>query len=310
MAKSKKNKLPIKLDYPTLKELDFSNQKMVSFSQYSLYKSCAHKWYNQYVKKIKPPPSIDMTFGTAMHNTMQSYLNVMYNQSGTAANKIDIEEHFGEQLKSTYKEEMTKFGSHFSNKEQLNEYYEDGIAILQWFKSHRGAYFSLKNTFLVGIEMPIQKEVKNNVIFQGYIDLVMYNTNTNKIYIYDFKTSKKGWNDWNKKDDTKLSQLLLYKQYFSELYNFPIENIDVEFIILKRKIQPNEFIEFPKRLQTFTPANGKIKLKQSQESFIAFLNDVFDDNGKFIEKEYPKNVTKLCDWCHLKLNNICNGSLD
>ena len=61
--------------------------------------------------------------------------------------------------------------------------------------------------------------------------------------------------------------------------------IDVVFIILIRMFQPNEFVEFPNRLHTFIPAYGKSKLKQSQESFTAFLNDVFDDNGKFIEKE-------------------------
>lgn len=303
MTKSKKNKLPIKLANPIIKELDFSNQKMVSFSQYSIYQGCKYKWSKQYIDKIKSPPSIDMTFGTAIHNTLQHYLTIMYNESGAAADRIDIINYFEIQLKIAYRDEVTKLGKHFSTKEELNEYYEDGVEILKWFKSHRSAYFTSKNDYLIGCEIPVQKEVKNNVIFQGYIDLVMYNSAVNKIYIFDFKTSKKGWNDWNKKDETKISQLLLYKQLFSELYQFPIENIEVEFLILKRKIQSNEFIEFPKRIQEFKPADGKIKLKQTSTNFQSFLNDVFDDNGKFIIKEYPKNVTKLCDWCYLK--GIC-----
>ncbi len=304
MSKSKKNKLPIKLANPTIKELDFSNQKMVSFSQYQIYQSCNFKWYNQYINKIKPEPNINMTFGTAIHNTLQYYLTVMYKESGTAANKIDIIEYFENSLKNEYKNEYTKLGKHFSNIDELNEYYEDGVAILKWFKSHRGAYFSVKNEFLVGCELPIQKEVKNNVIFQGYLDLVMYNSIVNKITIYDFKTSTKGWNDWNKKDETKISQLLLYKQLFSELYNFPIENIDVEFLILKRKITPNEFIEFPKRIQTFIPAAGKNKIKKTNESFNKFINEVFDEEGKFnTTRTYDKNITRLCDWCYLK--DIC-----
>ena len=303
MTKSKSKRLPIKLASPIIKELDFSNQKMVSFSQYSIYQSCPHKWENQYIKKIKPDPNINMTFGTAMHNTLQNYLNVMYEKSGAEADRIDIINYFETQLKTEYGNEIAKLGKHFSTKEELGEYYEDGVEILKWFKSHRSAYFTTRNEFLIGCEVPIQKEVKNNVIFQGYIDLVMYNSVVNKIYIFDFKTSTKGWNEWNKKDETKISQLLLYKQYFSELYQFPIDNIEVEFLILKRKVQPTEWSEFPKRIQQFRPADGKIKLKQTIVNFQTFLDTVFDEHGKHIIKEYPKNVTRLCDWCYLK--GIC-----
>lgn len=305
MAKSKKNKLPIKLDYPILKEIDFSNQKVISYSQYSTYKSCAYKWYNQSVLKIKQGPNINMTFGTAIHNTLQHYLTTMYTQSGAAADRIDIVKYFEEQLKISYLDEMTKYGKHYSDQTELNEYYEDGVAILKWFKSHRNAYFTSKNDYLIGCELPLQKEITPNVVFQGYIDLAIYNSNVNKITLFDFKTSTKGWNDWNKKDENKISQLILYKQLFSELYNFPIENIDVEFMILKRKVQPNEFVEFPKRIQEFKPAAGSIKLKQVQKSFESFINDIFDDNGQYVIKEYPKTITKLCDWCYLYKEGVC-----
>lgn len=303
--KKKKNKAPIKLDNPIIKELDFSNQKMVSFSQYQIYQSCNKKWENQYIHKIKPETNINLIFGTAIHNTLQHYLTVMYNESGAAADRINIIEYFENTLKNEYLQEVKKLGKHFSNSIEFNEYFEDGEAILKWFKSHRNEYFTTKNEYLIGVELPLQKEVKNNVVFQGYIDLVMYNSVVNKITIFDFKTSTKGWNDWNKKDETKTSQLILYKQLFSELYNFPIENINVEFIILKRKIQPNEYIEFPKRIQTFSPSNGKTKIKQTQTNFESFINDVFDENGKFIIKDYPKNITKLCDWCHYNNTEFC-----
>jgi len=157
MAKSKKNKLPIKLANPIIKELDFSNQKMVSFSQYQIYQSCNFKWYNQYIRKIKPEPNINMTFGTAMHNVLQHYLTVMYNESGAAADRLEINQLFENSLKEEYLKEYTKLGKHFSTKEEMNEFFEDGIAIIKWFKSHRAGYFSTKEEFLVGCELPIQK---------------------------------------------------------------------------------------------------------------------------------------------------------
>ena len=59
----------------------------------------------------------------------------------------------------------------------------------------------------------------------------------NKFTIIDLKTSTRGWTSKNKKDEEKQFQLLLYKKFFAEQYNIPIENIDIEFmIIVKRKL--------------------------------------------------------------------------
>ena len=43
-------------------------------------------------------------------------------------------------------------------------------------------------------------------------------TELDKIYIYDIKTSTRGWNDTEKKDDSKIAQILLYKEYFSKQF--------------------------------------------------------------------------------------------
>ena len=50
------------------------------------------------------------------------------------------------------------------------------------------------------------------------------------------KTSTMGWNKWQKKDENKTQQLLLYKQFYSKMYNHPIEKIEVEYFIVKRKL--------------------------------------------------------------------------
>ena len=44
-----------------------------------------------------------------------------------------------------------------------------------------------------------------------------------------------GWNKWAKADKNKSNQLLLYKQFYSKQFNFPIDKIDVEFFIVKKK---------------------------------------------------------------------------
>lgn len=299
MVKKKVKKIPIKLNNFLFKEINFSFQKVVSFSQFSMYQQCAHKWASQYLRKvISTPPSIHFTFGTSMHQLLQQYLKTMYEISGAAADRLDLDKMFEEYYIADYQKQLaSNKDTHFSTPEELREFYNDGLEIIHWFKKNRRKYFYTKGTYLVGIEMPIQKEIKPNIIFNGSIDLVLYDERDNKITIFDFKTSTKGWNDYNKKDDTKLSQILLYKSYFSELYGFPIENINVEFMILKRKIESNEYQEFPKRIQTFSPPAGKIKIKQALNNFDLFINDCFDSDGKIIEKDYIKSPSKLCLYC-------------
>jgi hypothetical protein len=73
-------------------------------------------------------------------------------------------------------------------------------------------------------------------MFQGYLDIVMYHEPTNTIKIIDIKTSRQGWSKKEKSDEQKQFQLILYKKYFAEIYNIPIENIEIEFMIVKRKL--------------------------------------------------------------------------
>jgi hypothetical protein len=99
-------------------------------------------------------------------------------------------------------------------------------------------------------------------------------------------------------DSTKTAQLILYKDYYSEQYGFPIDNIEVEYLILKRKLWENaQFIQ--KRIQTFKPAAGRNTINKVKKQVAHFLNDVFDENGKYLNKEYVKN-TSNCKYCLFK----------
>jgi hypothetical protein len=271
--------------------------KTVSFSQYQIYKTCPHQWYLTYVKKLQPfKPSIHLIFGTAFHETLQNYLKVMYEQSATAADKIHLPTYFKIRLIELYKQNSS-FG-HFSTPEELNEFYEDAVAILEFIKKKRNLFFSKKNCKLVGIEIPINGPIVEgieSVKMKGFIDLVIYNKTVDKYTIYDIKTSTRGWSDYEKKDQTKISQILLYKRFFSVLRDVPEDKVDVQFFIVRRKI--NENLEFaPKRVQEFIPANGVKKVKDAFEDFQNFVKDVFTTDGEYQEKTYIKNIDK-CKFC-------------
>jgi hypothetical protein len=179
---------------------------------------------------------------------------------------------------------------------------EDGITILEWLKKKRSEYFNLRSTKLVGIEIPIEQYIIQeipNVIMTGSIDLIFYNKNTETYEIWDIKTYTKGWNDNDKKDKNKISQLLLYKHFYSRALNVPIDKIEVRFFIVKRR--PYVSPDFPtKYVQEFIPAQGTKKVKDAVAEFESFVRETFTTDAKYItEREYTKNLDG-CKWCPFK----------
>ena len=311
MAKSKLTEIELKIKNTPAKEVDYRYQTTVSYSQYSMWRKCPHQWYLNYGKGlVEYSQSIHTIFGTSIHEAIQHYLKVMYNESGAAADREDIVTIFKEKFKALYKEEFNRTKQHFSSPDEMAEFHEDGITILEYFKKNRNKYFSTRNVVLLGIEMPLMVGLSKNLFLKGYIDFVLYDKDLDKVYIYDIKTSRSGWMDKDKKDSIKISQLLIYKEYFSKQYNIDVDKIEVEFFIVKRKLWDSPDFIIP-RIQEFKPAAGKTKRKQAAEAFSIFLNECFDGEGKIIDKEYIKIVDKSsCTYCPFSNNKeLCNKNI-
>jgi hypothetical protein len=255
-----------------------------------------------------------MTFGIALHETLQHYITTLYEVSGAEADRIDIETYFEDKMGEIYRknyEDNKKV--HFSNPSELREFYNDGLEILKFIKKKKNNYFSKTGWHLVGCEIPIQltpNPTYKNTIYKGYLDLVLYHEPTNKIKIVDIKTSTRGWSDLNKKDEDKQFQLILYKQYFSQLYNLPVDNIEVEFFIVKRKVP--ETSDFPiKRVQIFSPASGKVKLNKATSAIKEFVEEVFNIDGTHKDKSYQPQPSKHnCSFCPFKdRKELCDKGL-
>ena len=79
-------------------------------------------------------------------------------------------------MKRNYQQIMEKNGGEvFCEQSDMEEFYKHGLLILDWFKKRRGNYFSKKGYELVGIEVPINYDLPNDVKFIGYIDVLLYN---------------------------------------------------------------------------------------------------------------------------------------
>ncbi len=298
MAKKKSTEIELKIKNYQKPEINHAFQRSVSYSQFSMWDKCPHQWYLTYVENKQPyQASIHTVFGTAFHETIQDYITVMYNESGTAADRMDLIGLFQSKFSEVYSKEYKAAGAHFSDPVQMGKFFEDATAILNFIQKNRNKLFTIRKMRLLGIEIPLLLNVANNIFLKGFIDFVLYDEELDKVYIYDIKTSTRGWSDSEKKDDNKIAQILLYKEYFSKQFGFDVEKIEVEYFIVKRKIWEQSEYNIP-RTQSFKPASGKNKRKQAVENFQSFIKDCFDDGGKPQIKSYLKNVGESsCKWC-------------
>ena len=285
-----------------------ANQKTVSYSQFSLYAKCPHRWELDYLQNRRVyEQSIHTIFGTAFHTTLQNYLTVMYNESVKKADEIDLPKYLQEQIFAEYQTAIEKNGNkHFSDAKELSEFYLDGVEILKYVKRHRGVYFPSKNHRLIGIEMPLELQLKGNIGFKGFIDIVILDERNGFMKIWDIKTSTAGWNKYQKADQTKTAQLILYKEFYAKQYGFDVDRIDVEYLIVRRKI--NEAAEFvPKRVQLFSPASGKVTRNKIGKLFQDFLDNCFTAEGDYNEKgNFPAIETSACKYCPYANSDLCS----
>ena len=286
-----------------------SENKHISYSQLSSFATCNKQWYWTYVKKLAPyQGSIHATFGTAMHETVQTWLEVMYHKTVKEADQIDLDKLLYENMIKAYKSAKAQNGhEHFSNQDELTKFWIDGKHILKYLKSKRRAYFSTKGTYLAGVETLLYHELRPGVKFKGFVDLVFYNEVLDKWLIVDIKTSTSGWRVEAKKDLNRIAQILLYKEFFSKQFDIPLEKIDVEYFILKRRVPKDaEFASMQSRVQTFRPANGKVKMKQATTLMEHFVEEAVSPEGEYIEKDYKTNPSKSnCHFCVFKKMRIC-----
>jgi len=284
----------------------------ISYSQYSMWAQCPHRWKTAYIDgKREFSDNIHTLFGTSMHEVIQAFLTVMYEDTAKAAEALPLEEMLRTRMKRNFEDILKNNGGEmFCTEKDMVEFYMHGVEILKFIRKKRAQYFSKKGYELVGIEVPLEYDLPNNIKFIGYIDVVIKDTVRDVIKIYDIKTSTMGWNKWMKADKNKTDQLLLYKQFYSKQFNHPMDKIEVEYFIVKRKLYEN--LDFPqKRVQKFTPANGKPSINQVVKRLDEFMTESFKSDGEYnTEHIYRKEPSKKnCRFCDFNQTEFCDAGV-
>ena len=285
--------------------------KRISYSQYSQWDVCPYKWKLNYIDKLGTfTDNIHTLFGTSMHEVLQTYLTIMYNDTVKVADALPLDKMLLKRMKDNYNQIMGKNGGEvFVEQHDMEEFYQHGLLILDWFKKKLGMYFSKKGYEVVGIEVPIDYKMNDGVKFIGYIDVLIHDTVRDRYKIIDIKTSTMGWNKYQKADKNKTDQLLLYKNFWGLQNNIPLDKIDVEYFIVKRKLY--EKVDFPqRRVQTFTPANGKPSINKVVNNVNRFVEDCFVDDEHNISIDYMKNPSpKNCRFCEFNQTEHCDAGV-
>ena len=238
------------------------------------------------------------------------YLSVMYGVSKKQADEIELDSLLLDRMKENFTKEKEALSEGAPCTQlELEEFYGDGRRILSWFKKYCSKFYSKSGYELVGIEIPLNANIKPGVHFIGYIDIVLKDLAENSIIIVDLKTSTMGWNQYQKADKMKNSQILLYKKYYSELFNIPLTKIKVEYQIMRRKLPEDSAFPIP-YISKHVPPNGSPSVNKVYDEFMEFINTVFDDGGAFKDIEFPKvpgQNKKNCKWCEFMNRGICDG---
>lgn len=262
-----------------------SKQKVVSYSQYSTYMSCGRKYYYSYIKKAMPfSKNIYTTFGTAMHEVLQEYLELAYDKGDR--DSFNFFEKLKERL--SYHNDNDKT---LTNIEYINYLIQGVETLLQFHFDFKKIMPKVKDWELVANEFEIKEDL-NDLNFTQYIDSLFKKRDSDEFLIVDIKTSQfryvQKYIDLKKK-----MQLHLYRESIRRLYNVDDSKIRTQYLVLA----VNRDVAYGKinKYQVIDIESTQTK------DFYKFVDIVFKDGQRREDIDlYPKNHTKLCDYCAIK----------
>lgn len=259
-------------------------RKHISFSEYRLYVGCAFKHALQYRLDHEEQTNEFLVFGSALHSAIEEIVV-------KKPNKILYEKVFNKHLEVESNAITVKsyFGRQFS---------AQGTNILK----ELNFFERFKDWEVVGVEdqiiEPLFEDADGQFSFKGVIDLVL--KKGDEYLILDWKSASRPWDVEKKKEDKGFwGQLALYKHFYSQKHNIPLDKITTRFVALARdpiNVQQyevkvsDEFREFI--VADLTRAAKEIKLQKP-----------FEDLEK---AKFSAMGTAACQYCQFN-KVICNA---
>lgn len=264
-------------------------KNFISFSEYSSFKSCEHKYYLSYVLKIREEKNEILLLGNIIHSCME----IIANDKNKSYEDI-FKESFELNLKQLENDEVIL--NDFKLK--YNEIYDKFLIIANNFDFHN----RFKDYEVVEVEHRLFQYLFNYEIdwfFKGFIDLILYDKKNNCYIIIDYKTAKKKW-DLKKKlrEENFISQIVLYKYFYSIEKNIPFNSIKTKYYSLV--YTTGEMQELDVDLSIDKINDVVLDLQQT------ILNIKSLNKNRLSKQRHNPQKKILCNWCNFYNTKSCN----
>lgn len=271
--------------------------KYISFSEYKQFLSCEFKWYLKHRLKIEEPTSEVLVFGNAVHNSVEKIASDI--QNGIIV-EYDYRKLFAQEFQKQldkYENPALKAGVILTT--QLVDEAEIILVELDFANKYKDWEIVKAEQELFTPILDEQSE-EEQIFFKGFVDLVLKKQVQNKtIYrIIDYKTANKPWDLKTKqKDEFFFSQVIFYKHFFSKQFNIPVEDIEIQFVVLSRSGSP-KILDLSLDVSTEKFGYHLDNLKQ------VIVNREKVNINKLKKQKYMPSKF-LCGWCAFN-GTVCN----
>jgi hypothetical protein len=248
----------------------------ISFSEISNWNACSYRHKLRYVDGIDLfEPSVYLDFGTAIHAACENFLKTRVMNVDIATEIIekewDAKNFFDKKKWLLIAENILK---------DIPAFFESTFPDWEYFSAEELLYENI--------------EGHEGILFKGFIDGIIKvkdNKGNPKYWILDYKTCSWGWHKKKKQDFMVSSQLILYKNYWSQKQNIPFKDIRCGFVLLKRDGKNGNRCElFP---VSVGPKTSKRALK------------VIDNMITSVKKGIALKNRNSCKWCEFYETEHC-----
>jgi len=269
----------------------------LSFSEFTSYLQCPHKWYLSSILGLKTGTNDELVFGQLVHKTLENIFTSTLWRKPTMLEGL---------IKANLKLEIEKI----DDVNYLQKFNGSGLSYVFVKQAHTlitelNFFIRFKDYEIVKVEEQLDGfliiEFEDLIfVFKGYIDLILKHKNSGRILIVDWKTSGTPWDIKKKLKDNEdfFAQLGLYKKFYSEKKNIPLDIIDVKFYNLPR----ND----PKEQQSFDGILNEIYLNNLFKKMKAVASSIYEQNYNKLDKVKLINKKNYCHRCKFNTEEHCN----
>lgn len=274
------------------------NKYKISFSEYSTFLLCPHKWYLNYCLGMPGDINEELIFGQILHKSIESIIGNKH---------LRKEMFFQGVVKSELAKELIKiedvdFLTKFKNSNLHFVFVNQAVSVLKELN-----FFTRFEDFeIVSIEYLLNDleivTIENTIFtFKGFIDLILRNKKTGRYLLLDWKSSRKKW-DINKKlkdNEDLFTQLGLYKHFYSLKENIPLDIIDVKFFNVPR--------EEPKEMASYSGIINETYISYLLEKFKKVCEKIYNHSPLNLDKARFLTKKNFCNRCFYNKEETCNS---